>query len=543
MKNSVKTKYTLVVAALALLAGLAGCKKMNTSDISGPERLFKPGAVKVSAGQTAAQVTWTNSILTSGGKYTYTAQFSRDTTFATVDFTMKSDTTGVTATNDSLKVRTKYWVRVKTNAYQNQPESKWAESSAFQISGEQYFLAVRELEIKETSVTLRFTNTPGLSKITLTPAQGAATDVALSAADLTAGLKVITGLNANTAYNAELYAGTKSKGYTTFTTLPLTVYTTILNAGADLNAAVSAAANGDVIGLNPGTYTASATNTIFLLKNVTIKSTSGNPSDTKVLFKEFTLKGNGAGLKLSGIECDGAGTAAYFINLTGAVADADAATFSNVTVENCYVHNITTCFLRANRAALAAHKIDYIKVTNTVAYDNAVSSYDFFTLDKLTFNSLSVTKSTFYNLSRSLVNSTTTQPAGTPAPSISFDRCTINNLGTDASKYVLVDVNANPATIAFTNCIMGNVPRSGGVAAAAIRGSASTITFSNNNEFKFVTTPGGTTAITLPTNAAFNQTVDPGWTATTTDFTLAQDSPLRIASPTAGPIGDPRWAY
>jgi len=551
MKKIFNIKIYALFLVVGLLATITGCKKVNTSSIDGAERLFRPGSLSVSAGQTSAKVTWTNSIQASGEKYSYTAQFSRDTTFATVDFTMKSDTTGVTATNDSLKVRTNYWVRVRTNATATRPQSAWIESNHFQISGEQFFLAVRELEIKETSVTLRFTNTPGLTKITMTPANGTAFDVALTASDLTAGLKVITGLTANTKYNAELFATAKSKGYTSFTTLPSTTYTTILNSGADLNAAVAAAANGDVIGLNPGTYNASAAITAILQKSVTIKSTSGNTYDTKVLFKELTLKGTGAGLKVSGIEFDGStGSASYGINLTGAINDADAATFTNITIENCYFHNIANCLIRANRASTGVQKIDFIKVTTSVVSDIAAgSTYDLFTLDKITFNSLTVTKSTFYNLGRSLENNATTQ-VGSPlpaSPTISFDQCTINNMGTDATKYVLVDANANPTSVSFTNCIFGNIPRGAGVAAAAIRASAasSSITFSNNDEFKCTTTPGGT-AVAFPTatgTALFNQTVDPGWTATTTDFTLPAGSPLRTASPTLGPIGDPRWAY
>jgi hypothetical protein len=40
-----------------------------------------------------------------------------------------------------------------------------------------------------------------------------------------------------------------------------------------------------------------------------------------------------------------------------------------------------------------------------------------------------------------------------------------------------------------------------------------------------------------------NQTIDLGWTNATTDFTLPAASPLKTASTTNGPIGDPRWAF
>jgi hypothetical protein len=529
-----------------LLLVAAGCKKVNeSSDLSTP-RLFKPGGLTISAGQTSAKITWTTPLFsTTAQKLSYTAAFSKDSLFATTEFTVNSDTTGVTVTDDKLAVRQKYYVRVKANAYADHPESKWIESSGFAISGTQLFKPVRDLEIKETSITLRFTPTTGLAKITITPliTGGQSTDVALTAADAAAGLKVITGLTAATKYSAELF-DTKSKGYLTFTTLELTTYSLVLSSGGDLAGTIASAANNAIIGLNPGTYNLTAAATAVLNKTITLKSTSGNPSDTKVNFKEFTLKGTGAGIRVSGIEFDGAapGSASYFINLTGAVADADAATFTSITIENCIIHNTANCLIRANRAAVGAHKIDFIKVINTIGYDNPVSAYDYFTFDKLAFNRLDVTKSTFYNLSRSIINCPTVL-TGLPAPVIVIDQCDFNNLGSDATKYVILDANTNPVNFTMQNSIIANVPRVAGVAAAAIRASVGTVAFNNNNVFKFATTPNGTTAVTLPSTAANNKTVDLGWTATTTDFTLPATSELRTFSTSSAAIGDPRWAY
>jgi hypothetical protein len=540
--------YSSFLAFSVLLLIVSGCKKVNTSDDLSTPRLFKPGGLTVAAAQNLAKVTWTVPLFAAGKKLSYTAEFSKDTLFATTEFTLTTDTAGVTATDEKLAVRKKYYVRVKTNAYEDQPESKWIESSGFSISGTQLFQPVRELEIKETSVTLRFTPTVGLNKITLIPIAGAgqpvAVDVALNATEAAAGLKVLTGLAPATGYSAELFSDTKSNGFLTFTTLPVTVYSVILNPGADLAATIASAANNAVIGLNPGTYNLTAAATVILSKTITLKSTSYNPKDTKVNFKEFTLKGTGAGIKVSGIEFDGIapGNASYFINLTGAAADADPAQFTSITIENCIIHNTAFCLIRGNRAAVGAHKIEFVKVTNTIGYDNPVSSYDYFTLDKLAFNRLDVTKSTFYNLSRSIISCATVL-TGSPAPVIVIDQCDFNNLGSDATKYVILDANTNPVTFTMQNSIIANVPRGAGVQTTAIRASVGTVAFNNNNVFKFVTTPGGTTAIALPATATNNRTTDLGWTASTTDFTLPATSDLRNFSTTGTAIGDPRWAY
>jgi hypothetical protein len=545
MKKLININLYSAFFAVGLLVLMAGCKKINTtSDLSSP-RLFQPGSVSVATSQTAAVVTWTNSILTSGQKFKYTAQFSKDTLFSTIAFTLLSDTTGVTATDDSLTVRQKYYVRVKTNSYGNQPESKWAESKSFSITGEQDFLPVRDLEVKETSVTLRFIITTGLTKITLT-ANGVSTDYPIAGTEATTGIKVITGLTGGTSYSAEIFDGTKSRGLTSFTTKAVTVYSVILNAGADINAAIAAAANGAVIGLNPGVYTAGSTLYTVLQKSVTIKSTSGNPSDTKVYFNQFYLRGNGAGLNLSGIEFDGTSSGAlYFINLSGAVADAEQVQFAPITVYNCVIHDATTSLLRANRGTNANdYKISQISFTGSVVYNiGSLLSYLCFHLDKLQFTTLTISECTFYNIGIGMLTAATTLSASTPPPVISIDACTINNFGA-ATKYALADASANPVKYSITNSIIANAPRPAGAVQNALMrasGTGSTIVFSNDDTFNL--TNGSGTALTLPTTASASQTVNLGWTTSTTDFTLPVGSPLRNGGTTGGQLGDIRWAY
>jgi len=537
--------YTLLIAFGSVLLIAAGCKKINTSENLDTPRIFKPGSLSVAAGQNSAKVTWTAPLFGAlTGKLKYTAEFSQDTTFATTEFTLTSDTLGVTASDDKLAVRKKYWVRVKASA-DGQADSKWIESSKFSITGTQLFQTIRETEIKETSVTLRFTPTTGLAKITMTPATGAATDVTLSAADAAAGIKVVTGLTPNTAYSAELF-DTKSKGYVTFTTLPLTVYTVTLNPGDDLAAAIASAANNAVIGLNPGTYTVSAAISPIISKTITLKSTSYNPKDTKINFKEFTLKGTGAGLNIVGIECDGTGgAAAYFINCTGVAADAELCTYTNVTVDNCIIHGVTTAFFRGNRGAAAGdYKITAINIKNTLAYDIAsLLNFTCITLDKMQFSALNITKSTFYNFGNQLITAATT--LSTATPTITIDQSTFNNFGA-SSKNAIMNASANPVNVIVTNSIFGNIPRPAGAVPAAVINATATstsITFANNNIFKATTAVGGTTVVTLPASAANNQAIDLGWIYTTTDFTLPVGSSLRTSSTIGGAIGDPRWTY
>ncbi|MDF3078156.1 MAG: hypothetical protein K0S09_2045 [Sphingobacteriaceae bacterium] len=545
-KPALKAMRSLAILAFALVS-IISCKKSEEQP-SEAARLFRPGDISVSAGSTSAKLKWSAPLYSTGKTVSYTIDFSTDSLFSTIKYTGKSDTLGYTVTDDNLATRTKYFARVKANATETQPESKYSVSSSFTLTGIQLFLAVRDNEVKETGATLRYTPTAGLTSIVLTPATGSPITVTLNASDASAGLKAITGLAGATKYTAELFAGTKSKGLTTFTTQAVTNYSVKISPSDDLAATIAAAANGAIIGLNPGTYNLSAT-TFITQKTITLKSTSGNPSDTKVNYKEFDLEGTGAGVTLSGIEFDGTSNSAlYFLNFIGSQAsNSSAATFTNVVVDNSIVHGATTSFLRADRGSAAStFKITGITVNNSVVYDmgaNGTSAYYTFHLNKLEFATLTVSKSTFYNSGPGLVSASTTLSANMPV--VLITNSTFNGYGGNA-KYALLDASANPISFTIQNSIIANTPKSGTVNAAALRatGAGSTLVIANSDYFNLNTTPSGGTALTFSTATLTNdQTIDLGWTAATTDFTLPATSPLRTASSTGGPIGDPRWTF
>ncbi|RBQ05759.1 fibronectin type III domain-containing protein [Pedobacter miscanthi] len=549
MKKYINQSGFKITFLLGIMISIWACKK-DVDQPTEPARSFKPSEVKVSASATSAKLTWTAPLMSTGKALKYSIDFSTDSLFSTVKYSTTSDTTGVSVTEENLSVRTKYFARIKANATDAQPESKYLVSSSFQLTGIQLFLPVRDSEIKETGITLRYTPTVGLTSIVLTPTAGTAITATLSTAEAAAGLKNITGLTAGIKYSAELFAGTKSKGITTFTTLAPTTYTVKLNPGDDLAAAITSAANGAVIGLNPGTYNLTAATTFITQKTITLKSTSGNATDTKINYKEFDLEGTGAGLTLSGLELDGTiGASPYFINLIGSQANnASAATFTNLVVDNCIAHGSTTAFLRGDRGTAAKDfKITGITINNSIVYDmgaNGTSTYYTFNITKLQFNTLTVSKSTFYNCGPGLVL-TSTAFVGDQTPTVLISYSTINAFGGSA-KYALLDANTNPVNFSIQNSILANTPKAGTVNAAAIRGTGagSSITISNTNYFNLNSALTAGTALTFGTaTLSVTQQQNLGWTATTTDFTLPVGSTLRTSSTTGTAIGDPRWAF
>ncbi|WP_158275226.1 DUF4957 domain-containing protein [Pedobacter sp. HMWF019] len=536
-----KNRYPSVVYSIMMLAGLlvglVSCKK--TEGPSEPARIFKPSAVKIVSGETSAKLTWTAPILSAGAKLAYTIDFSTDSLFSSIKYSTTSDTAGVKVTDENIRVRTKYFARIKANATSTQPESKYIVSSSFQISGTQLFRPVIETEIKETSVTLRYTQTSGLSSIVLTPSTGNPITTTLTAAD--AGFKVISGLHAGTKYSAELFLGSKSVGFLSFTTPAATTYAVVLSPGDDISAAVATAADNAVIGLNDGTYNVPLGITLSG-KTITLKSLSDNPDATIVNFKGFTLLGTGAGIKVAGINLNGtANSATYFADLTSASSNAAAANFTTITVDNCYIHGIGTGLIRGDRSS--SYTIGAISFRNSLVYDiTGSSSYYAFHLDKLVFASLTVNQCTFYNITPGLLNCKTTLSAA--IPNISFTSSTFNNFGFN-SLYVVMNASANPVNFTMKDCILANTPRSGTVLGVILStGTGSSGSFTFNNYFNLKATVGGTD-LTIPStiNQTANQTINLGWTIDRTTFELPVGSALRTASSTGGAIGDPRWTY
>lgn len=533
-RNIITACHCLIMASLFFC--ISSCKK-EKEQLEAP-RIFKVSAMKVVVSENSAKLTWAAPLFTEGNKYKYTVDFSTDTLFSTTEFSAQTDTTGYTVKEGDLKLRVRYFARVKANATATQPESKYIVSpGSFKIVGTQRFF--EEMTVaRESSVTLYYGAAAEGSKIVITPESGAAITTTLTSADIIANKITIAGLSNSTKYTAELFTGVKSNGYTTFSTTAAIIYSVKVNPGDNLATIIANAADNAVIGLENGTYELPVVVTLAG-KAITLRSVADNPELVKVNFKGFALFGTGAGLMVAGINFDGtAYTAAYFCDLTSANINATAAAFKNVKASNSWIHGISTSIIRCDRGTL--YTMDDLSFDNCVVYEISGANYYVFHMDKLAYKSLTVSNSTFYNISPGLVSCRTVMP-GTPA-TISISNTTINNIGFN-SNYLLMNAAANPVTFIFKNSILANGPRSGAVLGIlnSTAGSSS-ITFTNNNTFNLKTAIGGT-ALPLPGASTQGQTVDPGWNAGTVKFTLPVGSILRTSSTSGRALGDPRWTF
>jgi hypothetical protein len=547
--------YYIRIAFICLLATalMPACDK---DDAEAPVRLFRPVLKDnmVSEGNWI-EVNWQDI----KGAKSYVIAISADT-FKTILQTAAVDTNAHLF--EGLEYDKLYQLQVKAIAEDTAYNSKWSILGALKTAKFPTILATPvDADLTDKTVKVKWTNSGATVtnlKVLLAADNSLVKEVALDASDVTNQFKVVTGLTAKTKYIISIYSGTAVRGTESYTTKEPSLYAVILKPGDDLVAAVTNAVNGDVIGLEPGVYncvdpTSSYVNLILSQKAITIQSISNDPSNTKVNYREFTLKGTGAGITLKGIEFDGASAnatasqALYFVNLVGLGSDGEAATFKNIIAENCVIRNFGNCLLRANRGTSNnSHKIGTMRFNNCIIKDCPIlNAYTFFTLEKLEFEKLELTNSTIANIGRGFVGWSTNITIGTP-PVILVDQCTINNFGRDARNNFFIDANGNAVVITIKNSIIANTPYAGQtVGASLVRATAAvTSTLSYTNTFKLNNGASPAVAVTWPgvITTQNNKTVDLGWDGTTTSFALPAGSELRTSNSSGGPVGDPRWA-
>ncbi|WP_421940180.1 DUF4957 domain-containing protein [Pedobacter sp.] len=561
-----KSYQMLHLAVLLLVLVVAACTKTSEGFIEDPStsRAFVPTNLRIRTAQDSAIITWNAGAQSSGIRYKYTLDISTDSLFNTIDYTKIVDTLGVKIVDPALTVGKRYFARLKANELGTAGASRWVYgANSFRIVGLQYLRVIRNSDITDNSVSLNWfvdPNTADLNKVTLTTEDNKVTTVDLSAAEAASGTKTVTGLTPGTRYTVQILSGTKSKGLGVITTAKPTTYSKTLNPGDNLATALTAAADGDIIGLNPGTYTMTA---IYDLvgKSITLRSVSNNPLNTKIKLREINLKGDGAGINIAGIEIDanysGTSFGGTFLQLKGATADGNATVFKSVNIENCIIHDFTTNVFRGNYGSAAnVHRLTSFNISNTIIYDinktGSNSTYTF-SIEKLLFNAFSINRSTLYNLGAGLINMSTVL-AIDPIPAVTFDYCTINNIGSQA-RYVLIDAGTGTNVVFnFQNSILANTPLGvGGLAVSGtphqIKNQSAVGNFTHSNSFGLNTakiSEGGFKMVLTGLYQFMNNEVDLGWTAATRDFSLKNlpaGSPLLKGSSSGNTIGDPRWAY
>lgn len=449
-------KFLLGGSFIVLL--FACTKTKNYEDVNLP-RMFTPVGLRLTVGLTEAKLEWDPSLFTSGKEVQYTVEVNKDSTFqAAPDFSKVLDTTVIVVTDSDIPIRTRFFMRLKANASGSTAESNWISTAGFSLTGEQIFVVpVPESDIIDNAVILRWTTTPGVTKLVLTPNGGTAFDVTLSAADNTAGFKLVTGLQPNTVYAAEIFAGTKSKGLLSFRTKTAITGTNIIDLRGItgrplvLQDTIPVVPSGSIIILQRG-LTYNITSTASLDKSLSIVSgadfvpelatiyfqnnfnlVAGSSIDS-VVFRDLTMMSEDYNSRyIFNISQVGTIGKVVFDNVRGhrfrgffRMQTGGAGTqVANVIINNCVIDSLRDFSLvNSNNSNTAAN----ILVTNTTVY-NARKVIDHRSPGN---NSIKFQNCTFFNL-----------PSGGPAD------------GTGGQYFIDMDAQNSATPIVIQNCIFG----------------------------------------------------------------------------------------
>lgn len=447
------------LAGLALSIFLLSCEKKEYDPNFELSRQFTSSGFRITEGETSVKVEWAPSLFTEGKPVSYTIEVSKTADFqGTPVYTKKVEATEVTITNSDLQVRQPYYARVKTNALNSTAESNWVVSPSFIIKGEQIFVApVPESDIIDRAVILRWTTTPGVTKIVLTPQAATSFEIPITAGDNTAGQKLVENLAPNTTYTAEIFVGTLSKGFLTFKTKATITGTSIIDLRSIsgrpsvLADTLPVIPSGSIVILKRGlTYNISSTTN--LTKSVTILSgTDFIPDLASIYFtSNFNIAANSSidsivFQDLNLYSDDYASRYVFNINQVG--------TIGKVKFENVRGHRFRG-FFRMQTGSTGT------KVTDFIMNNSIVDSLRDFSLvntnNSNTVANIKVTNTTIYN-ARKVVDH-----RSPGSNSITFENCTFHNLPGGGPAAVggttyFIDLgsqnSANP--ILIKNCIFG----------------------------------------------------------------------------------------
>ncbi|MTH17219.1 DUF4957 domain-containing protein [Flavobacterium sp. LC2016-01] len=523
-----KTKYIVkgLFASLMMMLAFSSCETFNdpiveTLDVN---RAFSPiGLTATVRNETAVELNWT----VKPDADHYVVEFSADDP----EFKVIYKTINVAPTELPVKVQlegeTVYAIRVKAISSTGLDASKWSVTSATTLSEQLFVSPVPGADIEAKQVTLRWPANTNATQITVQP--GGITH-AITPAEKTAGVAVITGLTGETVYTATLLNATKKRGTVTFTT-GIDIGTGILVKPEDnLVQKITDAPTGSVLVLMPGDYTAQ-TGLIAINKTITLRGLK--TADKSKLKVNFTIANNPANasevVNFSLIDLDLNGT-----GLTGGaitIASAAPTQLGDILISNCYVHDFPSQLMYGNAAAkLKSFTVDGSIIKNV----NTAGSADFVDFRTTYVANVSLTKSTFDTCSsRDFVRLDAVLPAnggfsGTGLTSnVLIDQCTIYAPTLPlASRILYLRFVSNGSIVRNTLFAVGSAVYTNSTATAAP-------TFLNNNNFN---------SLNLALVGSNNR---PDASATTLDpqFANAAGGNFTVGNQTIKDkkIGDPQW--
>jgi len=333
--------------------------------------------------------------------------------------------------------------------------------------------------------------------------------------------------------------------------LGLVMADTVVSPGdGTLNAAIKAAASGDVLVLESGGLYTESSDSIFVIdKAVTIKA--ADEYETRPLVKniskltatdstkaDFFVLHNGSSLTLQGIDFDGgeADTSTYrSVNEMFVISPEAGSTIEAVVIDDCHIHHLTGRILNGGTAALSDQGVamsSFSAENSEFNYAERITSKS----DYLIIDNIYIQNCTFWDFTDNVFY----LEGGTGE--LIIDHCTFDNIGNvirdnDSPDDMIRIRSAVWDTVVVKNCIFSNGELVDSKAEPLQidtdpKGSVSNVAVYNTRSIK--------TGDIVATNI---YTDDPKYTdAANGDFKLADDSPYLTAGTDGLALGDLRWA-
>ena len=544
-------KYNIFTLAIGLAASFSltscGDASDEITEISFGRNLSPIGLTVNNVGETNADIQWSPAV----GATSYNLQiFADDSLSYGMSGTPAATISGITEddlpiTVDGLFYDTKYTVYIQAITDDNASRTSTWNGAYFKTSAKQFLKNPKPAEISDRSVILTWEVEEGYDVSTIVIG-----DIThqITAEEKEAGQATIDGLTPETAYTAYLYYNGKQCGNRNFTTIADLEGATIVREDDDLKDIIEEAEEGDVIAVYGGTYLLNptyneetgeltSTGAAKVMKTITIKGIY--PTDQPIIKGRFEIL-DGAGLTLSQVKVDGSlnSTTDQIFNYKFDTSTAGTV-FKPLDIQNCQITGRADGkgLIYLNISAI----IESISINNSIIYGIECSGGDFIDSRLGLPRVVTLKNSTFYNVAKGRdfirIDDKSSDFANESGPNVTIDKCTLYNIGANASnnRIFYVRFAGNKAT--FTNNITVGTKYKRGFA----NGTAIDLEPTLQNNYYFdcenLTSAGSSADATISWFDSEGVTGDPGFkNPDEGDFTLDANSAAY-----KGGAGDPRW--
>ena len=357
-----------------------------------------------------------------------------------------------------LEATTRYSARIKAVSKDNLPESKWG-AITFKTPSEQIMNPVTDGDKTSSSVRLSWKAGEKVTKIELLKGGAVVLEKTLTAEEIAAGEVTLTGLEAGTAYQANLYNNTSRRGYAQFSTFPNAPDADVILYLAETDV-IDQAFLDDLATQHPGksiTLALAGNSTYKINEKLTIPDNMsinffGLPGEKKTVFNllnNIDYKGNHSFITFQNLDIDCSGKG-YVMN------QGDAANVGKIEFDDCIVQNVATTFFRMQNATNV--KIVSSLILNNCIFRSIGSGYSFIHVDAGSgvgvLKNLTISNSTFDRIcvtGKCFIFSNKTD-----MENIIISKCTMYKVG-GTSNYFIDFGTANGTTGVFSisNTILG----------------------------------------------------------------------------------------